>query len=544
MASRLELLFLGDTADLHRAFGQLDTAAEHLDDKTGKQRGRLAKFAGGMLAGLAAAGAAARHAAAAAADAETSTGRLEAQFRASGLQLDQHAGRIDQVVQRVSRLAGLDDEDLQDAFTGIFRATGDVTESLRLVGLTADIARAKNLGVAQAGNIVAKVAGGNTGILARYGIQLKDNATSADALAVLHHKFRGQAKAYGDTTQGAYDKFQVARENLEEVIGGRLTPAIAELAIAGTDLVKNIAPAVASVAKATGKVTAWVTGTAETVIGAVRAVDETVRAGVRWTFDRVRDGARSGLPLIPLAQARMTRTAVRLIGRELGDALKNIGGSMAEGILRGLDPDKLVKYLISQLGGAANIVSDFFTKESLGGVGLGGVYGKDQVSRWLTLALVITHHFSAANLRALYGRTMQESTGDPHAFNNWDSNAKAGIPSKGLLQTIEPTFNAYKLPGHDDIWNPVDNAIAAIRYMYARYGHIVGPSSTGYAAGGEFITRSPYEFLAGEAGPERVTITPLTREPHADARIHGAAVRDITDAHALAHRAAFLTAAA
>ncbi|MGW4773391.1 transglycosylase SLT domain-containing protein [Nocardia sp. NPDC004278] len=66
----------------------------------------------------------------------------------------------------------------------------------------------------------------------------------------------------------------------------------------------------------------------------------------------------------------------------------------------------------------------------------------------------------------------KESGGNPNAINLWDSNAAAGIPSKGLMQTIDPTFNAYKLDGHDDIWNPVDNIIAGSRYAIERYGSL------------------------------------------------------------------------
>jgi hypothetical protein len=108
-----------------------------------------------------------------------------------------------------------------------------------------------------------------------------------------------------------------------------------------------------------------------------------------------------------------------------------------------------------------------------------------QLRSWLRRALQITGHLTPGNLSALYGRAMQESGGDPRAVNNWDSNAAAGTPSKGLLQTIGPTFAAYSLPGMKNIFNPIHNAVAAIRYMMARYGHIVGPSSTGYATGGE-----------------------------------------------------------
>lgn len=65
-----------------------------------------------------------------------------------------------------------------------------------------------------------------------------------------------------------------------------------------------------------------------------------------------------------------------------------------------------------------------------------------------------------------------ESGGNPNAENDWDSNAKAGHPSIGLMQTIKPTFDAHKLPGHDNIRNPVDNIIAGVRYAIARYGSI------------------------------------------------------------------------
>jgi SLT domain-containing protein len=65
---------------------------------------------------------------------------------------------------------------------------------------------------------------------------------------------------------------------------------------------------------------------------------------------------------------------------------------------------------------------------------------------------------------------MNESSGNPDAVNNWDSNAAAGTPSIGLMQVIQPTFDAYALPGYDDIYNPVDNIIAAAIYAQDTYG--------------------------------------------------------------------------
>jgi len=70
----------------------------------------------------------------------------------------------------------------------------------------------------------------------------------------------------------------------------------------------------------------------------------------------------------------------------------------------------------------------------------------------------------------IYTIIIKESNGNPNAVNNWDSNALRGTPSKGLMQCIDPTFRAYKLPGYDNILAPVDNIIAGVRYTYARYG--------------------------------------------------------------------------
>lgn len=81
-----------------------------------------------------------------------------------------------------------------------------------------------------------------------------------------------------------------------------------------------------------------------------------------------------------------------------------------------------------------------------------------------------------------------ESSGNPNAINNWDSNAQAGDPSRGLMQTIGTTFDAYKLPGHDDIYNPVDNIIAGVRYAISRYGSIQNvPGVKSVNNGGSYV---------------------------------------------------------
>ncbi|MCC5480226.1 transglycosylase SLT domain-containing protein [Streptomyces barringtoniae] len=73
----------------------------------------------------------------------------------------------------------------------------------------------------------------------------------------------------------------------------------------------------------------------------------------------------------------------------------------------------------------------------------------------------------------IHRNIVRESSGNPKAINLWDSNAAAGIPSKGLLQVIDPTFNAYHVAGTSfDPYDPVANITAACNYAAARYGSI------------------------------------------------------------------------
>ena len=67
---------------------------------------------------------------------------------------------------------------------------------------------------------------------------------------------------------------------------------------------------------------------------------------------------------------------------------------------------------------------------------------------------------------------MNESGGNPYAVNTWDSNARRGTPSRGLMQTIPSTFRTYVHPdlAGRPISDPVANITAGVRYMVDRYG--------------------------------------------------------------------------
>lgn len=75
------------------------------------------------------------------------------------------------------------------------------------------------------------------------------------------------------------------------------------------------------------------------------------------------------------------------------------------------------------------------------------------------------------NISAVNKIVVRESGWNPNITNHWDSNAKAGHPSTGLMQTIPSTFKAYALPGmNNNIHDPLSNLVAGIRYAEHRYG--------------------------------------------------------------------------
>ncbi|MFD4243381.1 transglycosylase SLT domain-containing protein [Streptomyces sp. NPDC058525] len=93
---------------------------------------------------------------------------------------------------------------------------------------------------------------------------------------------------------------------------------------------------------------------------------------------------------------------------------------------------------------------------------------------WIRESLdVMAKHGIPGTYNGIHRNVMRESSGNPLAINNWDINAQNGIPSKGLLQVIDPTFKAYHVPGTSlDSYDPVANITAACNYAAARYGSI------------------------------------------------------------------------
>ncbi|MEW6979551.1 transglycosylase SLT domain-containing protein [Bacillus pumilus] len=269
-----------------------------------------------------------------------------------------------------------------------------------------------------------------------------------------------------------------------------------------------------------GTVTGFATGQNATSIGTSQYVDQHVKQpflqakqeSAGWgsgMIDAFNSGMRSKASEVTQAAKEMAKKVEQAFREELdihspSRVMMSLGKFASIGVVKGLDSIDVKKFAENQAGSLIGAFS---------GMGASGL----SVQQWLMAALTATGT-SMSWLPGLMTIAQNESRGNPKAINLWDSNAKRGTPSKGLMQTIGPTFNSNKGKGMNDIWNPIHNAVAAINYIKGRYGTVFntpglrsmrrGGPYKGYANGG-LITKEQVARV-GE-GNKREWIIPEER---------------------------------
>lgn len=205
-----------------------------------------------------------------------------------------------------------------------------------------------------------------------------------------------------------------------------------------------------------------------------------------------------------------------VIGHVFGGGTKALGDLVKKGII-GIE--KLPAKALGALGKLGGALGSFFSKL----VGNGG----SGVARWKGIvdqALRLNGLSTSLDSQVLR-QISSESGGNPNAINNSDSNAAAGDPSRGLLQTIGSTFAAYHVSGtSNNIFDPLANVAAAINYAKARYGQgLMNSSGEGLGSGHGYATGGPASgwAMVGEHGRELVRL-PTGSQVYPNAATEGA----------------------
>ncbi|MHA7078664.1 tape measure protein [Lactobacillus delbrueckii] len=205
-------------------------------------------------------------------------------------------------------------------------------------------------------------------------------------------------------------------------------------------------------------------------------------SGVKSFFGGITDKLKDAIEWLkhPLQNtAKLIKGATDSLMSLLPDSFKNLAGSMV-GKMTSMISDKLKKLIQG------------YKEDNEDGGGSASNPGGAGVMRWKSYVVKALEangiEPTGYRVSKILATIQRESGGNPRAINLSDSNARAGIPSKGLMQTIGPTFNAYKFAGHGDIYNGYDNLLAAINYIKHRYGTsdaaFARVAASGYAQGG------------------------------------------------------------
>jgi hypothetical protein len=165
---------------------------------------------------------------------EQATARLQQTLRTLPGDFNKMVGAVDAAIASGQKLA-FSDDDVRDSFQFLAQATGTAEEGLKRQKVAMDLARGAGIPLAQASKLVGKVNEENVDTFKKLGINIKEGASEAEALAAIQGKFAGQAEAYATSTAGQFEQAQIAVSEIQESIGSALLPVLATVGKALAD---------------------------------------------------------------------------------------------------------------------------------------------------------------------------------------------------------------------------------------------------------------------------------------------------------------------
>jgi len=191
---------------------------------------KVALVAAGAITAVA--GAATASALAAAED-EQSQRKLASQLQRTTGASDAQVKAVERFITSAMLATGVADTDLRNGFANLTRATGDATQSQRLLTLSLDISAATGKDLESVTIAVGKAASGQVTALSKLGIPIDENTKKTknfgSALSMLETQFGGAAAESANTFSGRLKVLQVSLGEVVESIGFALLPYFEKL---------------------------------------------------------------------------------------------------------------------------------------------------------------------------------------------------------------------------------------------------------------------------------------------------------------------------
>ena len=161
---------------------------------------------------------------------EAEIARLTTSIGENSAAWDGNIQAIEDLLTERQRL-GFSDSEQRTSLASLVAVTKDHTVALDLNRQAMDLARLRGMSLSDASELLGKVYGGNTSILRRYGIRVRQGATATEALAEVQKMAADQAEAFADTSLGAWTALELKIEDVKEAVGKQLLPAMDSLTV-------------------------------------------------------------------------------------------------------------------------------------------------------------------------------------------------------------------------------------------------------------------------------------------------------------------------
>jgi DNA repair exonuclease SbcCD ATPase subunit len=199
--------------------------------------------------------------------AEKQMAQVATNVRNAGLEYEKLAPAIKEASDKAKEL-GFSGGLASESLSRFLLVTKNATQSQALLSLAMDLSRNKGIDLADATRAVLAVTQGNSKALREYGIELGDNATTADVLTEAQNKLRDSAKDFAGTTAGKLEILNEKWNDMKEQIGEALTPAVTKFMQYLTDNLPIIQAGITSLVDGVTKVVGVAVGTIDELTGA------------------------------------------------------------------------------------------------------------------------------------------------------------------------------------------------------------------------------------------------------------------------------------